>query len=255
LAEYLSHFPGPFLEDLVEGRCLPFVGAGFSLNARLPPGKNMLAWDGVGQAAAALLQDYQYTTALEALSTFEHEYSRSKLVEFLIKTLQTSVVQPGTAHDEFCCIPFDRVVTTNWDFLLEAGYARMSKYCMPLVSEEQLSVRSKDVWVRLLKLHGDLYHPNRMVVTEEDYDGFLARYPLLATYLSSMLIDSTALFIGYSLDDPDFRQVWQVVKDRLGTLRSPAYTLYEAIQPTIGVKINWRRQSRVVPPTPADPAG
>jgi SIR2-like domain len=29
----------------------------------------------------------------------------------------------------------------------------------------------------------------------------------LATYLSNQLITKTAVFIGYSLDDPDFRQL------------------------------------------------
>ncbi len=33
------------------------------------------------------------------------------------------------------------------------------------------------------------------------------------------------MLIGYSLDDPDFRQVWHVVTQRLGRSRRPAYTL------------------------------
>ena len=40
----------------------------------------------------------------------------------------------------------------------------------------------------------------------------------MSTYLANLLISRTALFIGYSLDDPDFRAIWQVVKDRLGRL-------------------------------------
>jgi hypothetical protein len=35
---------------------------------------------------------------------------------------------------------------------------------------------------RLIKLHGDLWHPGRLLVTEADYDSFLANYQLLATY-------------------------------------------------------------------------
>ena len=108
---------------------------------------------------------------------------------------------------------------------MEQAYARISKYCIPLVSEDQLAVGDSQAGIRLLKLHGDLHHPNRLVVTEEDYDAFLTSFPLLATHLSSLLIEHTAFFIGYSLDDPDFRQIWQVVKERLGVLRRPAYVL------------------------------
>ncbi|MFD1875553.1 SIR2 family NAD-dependent protein deacylase [Hymenobacter bucti] len=79
--------------------------------------------------------------------------------------------------------------------------------------------------VGLLKLHGDLHHPKRLVATEEDYDKFLNSYPMLATFLANLLITRTAFFIGYSVDDSDFRQVWQLIKERLGDLRRKAYTV------------------------------
>jgi hypothetical protein len=218
LPDYLRYFPTPFLEDLVKDRCLPFVGARMSLNAILPEGENAPDWQGAGKSIASKLPDYEYTTPVEALSTYEQLYQRSKLVEALHDILHISHSQPGRAQEEFCRIPFDLVVTTNWDMLLEAGYARADLYCMPILSEDQLGLSQPDAGVRPLKIHGDLHHPERLVATEEDYDGFLTRSPLIATYLSSLLIDHTPLFIGYSLDDPDFRQIWQVIKDRLGKL-------------------------------------
>ena len=33
------------------------------------------------------------------------------------------------------------------------------------------------------------------------------------------------MFIGYSLDDPDFRQIWHIVSERLGRTRRMAYTI------------------------------
>jgi hypothetical protein len=74
-------------------------------------------------------------------------------------------------------------------------------------------------------LHGDLHHPKRLVATEEDYDGFLNKYPMLATYVANLLISRTPFFIGYSLDDSDFRQIWQLIKERLGSLRRQAYVI------------------------------
>ncbi|MHB1351144.1 MAG: SIR2 family NAD-dependent protein deacylase [Desulfobulbaceae bacterium] len=245
MPEYISYFPIPFLEDLVQGRCLPFVGAGFSLNAKIPNGKIMLDWDGLGKKAALSLPEYQYTTAIEALSAYAHEFSRVKLVEFLSSALLVTSIQPAKTHEHFCRLPFERVVTTNFDFLLEHTYTAISKYCIPLISEEQLSVGNSQAGVRLLKIHGDLHHPNRLVVTEEDYDSFLASYPLLATHLSSLLIDHTAFFVGYSLDDPDFRQIWQVVKERLGELRRPGYVLQVGAPPHVVARYE-RRGVKVI---------
>jgi hypothetical protein len=61
-------------------------------------------------------------------------------------------------------------------------------------NEEQLSINTGNAGTLLLKLHGDLRHPSRLIVSEADYDGFLAGYPLLATYLANQLIRKTAIW-------------------------------------------------------------
>ena len=225
MAKYISLFPKPVLDDLVTGRWLPVVGAGMSLNATVPPGKKMPLWAGLGKELADELTDYTSTSVLDSISAYEHEYGRARLVERLFDILLIKDAQPGNAHKEFCTIPFDIVCTTNFDFLLERQYDLTPRYVYPVVDEEQLSINSGNAGTLLLKLHGDLRHPNRLIVSETDYDGFLSRYPLLATYLSNLLITKTAVFIGYSLDDPDFRQIWHIVSDRLGRARRMAYAL------------------------------
>ena len=75
-AKYLSHFPKPLLDDLVAGRWLPVIGAGFSKNAVLPVGKEMPLWNELGNAFASEIGDYSATNALDAISAFEHEYGR-----------------------------------------------------------------------------------------------------------------------------------------------------------------------------------
>lgn len=223
--KYLKNFPKPLLGDLVAGRWLPVVGAGLSKNATLPNGKSLPLWNELGKSIAKEMSDYSYVNALDALSAYEHEFGRPKLIETLSELLLTDEARPGKVHAAFCSIPFDVVCTTNFDFLLEKQYELSPRLCTPIVDEEQLSVRISAASVAILKLHGDLNHPNRLVATEEDYDGFLARYPLIATHLSNYLITRTAVLFGYSLDDPDFRQLWQVIGDRLGKSRRTAYTV------------------------------
>ena len=225
MAKYIPHFPKPVLDDLVTGKWLPVVGAGMSLNAVVPPGKKMPLWTGLGKALAHELTDFTSTSALDSISAYEHEFGRAHLIEKLSDILLIRDAQPGSAHKEFCTIPFDIVCTTNFDFLLERQYDLTPRYVYPVVDEEQLSINGGNAGTLLLKLHGDLHHPNRLIVTESDYDGFLTSFPLLATYVSNQLITKTAVFIGYSLEDPDFRQIWRVVANRLGRSRRMAYTL------------------------------
>jgi len=222
---YLPHFPKPVLDDLVTGKWLPVVGAGMSLNAILPAGKKMPLWAGMSKELTDELSDFASTSILDGISAYEYEFGRSRLIERLSEVLLIKEAHPGNAHKEFCTIPFDIVCTTNFDFLLERQYDLTPRYVYPVVDEEQLSINGSSAGTLLLKLHGDLRHPSRLIVTEADYDGFLSRYPLLATYLSNQLITKTAIFIGYSLDDPDFRQIWHVVSERLGRTRRMAYTI------------------------------
>lgn len=223
--KYIHNFPKPFLQDLVESKSLPFVGAGFSKNAEIPRRKKMLDWDELGKAVAEEIQDYRYTNAIDAISAYCHEYSRTSLIEKLTKLLLINSIKPGKSHKAFCDLQFDIVCTTNFDFLLEQGYQLSSKYCRPILDEDQLSINTGNDGPILLKIHGDLHHPNRLVATEEDYDRFISSNPMLSTYLANLLITRTPLFIGYSLDDADFRQIWQLIKDRLGNLRRQAYVI------------------------------
>jgi len=225
MATYLKYFPQPLLEDIIENRCVPFIGAGFSRNAVLPPGITMPLWDGLAKGLASQIPDFEYSDALDAISAFDHAYSRAKLVEALGRMLHISTAQAGGSHKAFCALPFETVCTTNFDFLLERGYEGVGKYCRPITDEDQLSTHTGKATVDLLKFHGDLNHPRRMIVTEEDYTAFIARNPLIATFLANQLISKTAFFVGYSLDDPDFRLIWQIVGDRLGKLRRLAYTI------------------------------
>jgi len=225
MTEYIQYFPKPLLDDIIEDRCLPIIGAGFSLNAKVPNGSAMVDWNGLGNKVAEVLPETINLNAIEALSAYSHEFSRVKLIEFISSTLLLSSIQPGLVHKLFCKLPFEKVVTTNFDFLLEQAYSINKRYCIPVISEEQLSISKIKSGVKLYKLHGDIHHPERLIVTEDDYDGFLSLYPLYSTYLSSLLIENTALFVGYSLDDPDFRQIWHIVKERLGKQSRPGYVI------------------------------
>ena len=185
----------------------------------------MPLWNELGKSLADDMSDYDFENPIDAISSYEHEFGRPKLIEKLSDLLGLREAQPGDAHRTFCGVQFDIVCSTNFDFLLERQYELTQRSCIPLIDEDQLSINLPDSSIALLKLHGDLNHPNRLVVTEEDYDKFLERYPIIATYLANLLITRTAVLIGYSLDDPDFRHVWQVVGERLGKARRLAYVL------------------------------
>lgn len=86
-AKYISNFPKPVLNDLATGKWLPVVGAGMSLNATVPPGKNMPLWAGLSKELADELADFTSTSTLDAISAYEHEFGRARLIERLSEIL------------------------------------------------------------------------------------------------------------------------------------------------------------------------
>lgn len=224
MCNYLSFFPEPLLEDIIKGECLPIIGSGFSLNAEMPKNVTMPLWKKLGEKFAKYLKGFDSTdNALETISAYSHNFSRNNMVSKLRTFLNIDQISPGITHKLFAEIPFKIVCTTNFDNLLENSYSM----CKPIVivEEPQLSISYDDRIPLIFKLHGDLDHPSRLVVTEDDYDLFVTKNPLLTTYLSYLLIVKTPLFIGYSIDDPDFRQIYKIVSEHLGPSKRPAYAI------------------------------
>ena len=222
MTQYLQYIPKTLQEDFINNNVIPIVGAGFSKNAIIPPNVTMPDWNQLGQHVASYIMDYEYTNALDALSIFENEYSRIKLIELLAKELHIHEIQPSPTYMAFCDIFYDTICTTNFDFLLDETLQLSKRPVSVIVSEEKLSINMKDS-TKLIKLHGDFNHPNNMVITERDYDLFLDNNKLLATYISNLFITKTLFLVGYSFDDNDTRNLWQIINSRLGSLKKLAY--------------------------------
>jgi hypothetical protein len=233
------------LDDLVRGRWLPVLGAGFSANAAVPEGSKMPRWNELGAELAAEIPGYQPSGAVDSISAYEAAYGRPRLVERIARALLAGRAAPGEAHRAFCEMPFETVLTTNFDLLLEDQYTALRRVCHPILDESQLSILNPYDGPTLVKFHGDIHHPEQLVATEDDYDSFLVRKPMLATYITALLVTKVAVLIGYSLDDPDFRQLLAVVADRLGSNKLSPWVVTLDADPTTLARFT-RRGVRVV---------
>ncbi|WP_157226008.1 SIR2 family NAD-dependent protein deacylase [Rhodococcus sp. AW25M09] len=226
MAPLIDHVPRHLLDELVEGSWLPIVGAGFSRNAIAQGGDPPVSWLELG---AALRGDVdgadEASGTLEIISAFEQAFGRVALVDRTASLIRAYDSAPGAAHLAFARVGFTNVVTTNFDLLLERAYEQINKGCLPVVDETQLSTPNRYAGPRLIKFHGDINHPARMVITEEDYDQFLHSFPLLVTSVTAMLVERTGILVGYSLDDPDTRQILALIKRRLGPMYRPLWTV------------------------------
>jgi hypothetical protein len=223
----LKYFPRPLLDDLAAGRWLPIVGAGMSRNADVEAGSPGIPdWSELGKVIAeGLGPEYGGSGPVESISAYEHAFGRNKLVEKLTEALGRGNPRPGAVHRAFCELPFDFVVTTNAEQILEAGYRERHGDVLAVVEESQLRLKNPYLSPTLVKLHGDIHHPDSLVFSENDYDAFTAQRPLFVTWLANQLISKTGILIGYSLDDPDFRAINAQLRSRLGQKALDLYAI------------------------------
>ena len=227
---FLGKYGEALCRDLIGNRWLPLVGAGLSAKAVSKAGKplSLPLWPELGRALARELRSEIPSDPLSAITEYASVNSRPDLIARLIKLLKVGEACPGPAHVEFCSIPFDIVCTTNFDQLLEDQYRSLNRQIFPIIEEDQLPVAVDPGVTRLVKVHGDLNHPKRAIITLADYTRFAIDYALIATYLSCQFMSRTVVLIGYSFNDPDLQKLRQVLVDRLGEMNRPMYALIPA---------------------------
>ena len=219
------NIPKPLLDDIASGKCLPFIGAGFSLNATLPEGEVMPDWSGLTQSFMIDIGATKPKNGPDIAMDYERQFGRVQLIEKIRDVLHSDTAEPGEAHLAFVQLPFDTIYTTNFDLLIEDACVGIHKPYRSLVGELQLPFHGGPLTTNIVKMHGDLRHEEHIVLNRDDYDSFLDKYPVISTHLSAMLITRTALFVGYSLTDPDFNQIREVVRSRLGRFQRMSYII------------------------------
>lgn len=115
--------------------------------------------------------------------------------------------------------PIDTIVTTNWDTYFEDECGATA-----FVNDEDLAFW--DIPKRkVLKLHGTIANFGSMIATRVDYKKCTRklRSGLLGARLKSLLATRAIVFIGYSLRDDDFLQIFRTTRKQLAQFNRQAY--------------------------------
>ncbi|MBQ3511168.1 MAG: SIR2 family protein [Bacilli bacterium] len=113
------------------------------------------------------------------------------------------------------------IITTNWDRQFEEKCN-----CMPVVYNGDIPLLD-DNKRKVYKIHGSIDNIGTLIITEEDYERCYneLRENLIGGKVKELLSRKTVVFIGYSLEDEDFRKIWQFIDDKLGELKPHFYVV------------------------------
>ncbi len=196
------------------------------------------------------------------LSTSEAAFAAGPSPQLLSQAgMEISRQDPLEPHRALASLPLSIYITTNLDHWMEKALEEVRKY-PPVVevlpwNEELIRLYKKQSYFALHKeyrpsvdqplvyhLFGHLDLPESIVLTEDDYFDFLKgiahisgkqSQSLIPAFVQRILSDSALLFLGYQMEDWNFRVLFRSIVDMAGEGRISRYShIAVQIMPEVG---------------------
>ena len=229
------------LQEMSAGNAVLFCGAGVS-QSRYPIWSTLLR--GLAAEVALPTKNMDY---LDVPQWYVEARGRDALEQRLVHTY-SAPAEPTRLQRIIARFPWDVVFTTNYDRLLELAFQEQGREVDVVVEDPQIGRVTERSRTTLVKMHGCVSRPHSLVVTREDYDAYARRHPAIITYLQSLLSTRTFLFVGFSLRDPNFRSIYRIVQQVLGSFRRYAYAIFLERAVNEYILQYWRRQRLLILP-------
>ncbi len=231
--------PEGLLRGLAQGSGVLFVGAGASCAAGLPTWAELSQGmtDRILGTASSSHEREQLSSFIvgggplavaqmlrERIGTFDYH-------QFLVDTLRRPVPL-APVHRALRRLPIRLILTTNFDKLLEKAYRLPDGDDPPVViSTPQLASIQEQKGHLVVKLHGDIDHPDTIVLTSDDYLAYFDRHQALRAFLEYQFSHRTVLFVGFGLKDPNFDLIFEEARRTLMHRGRPAYAVMVGTNP------------------------
>jgi NAD-dependent SIR2 family protein deacetylase len=193
-------FVSKFLKELNEDNAAVFIGAGLSKAA------GYVDWPGLlSQVAEGLGLDVTKETDLVALAQYHlnaNAANRHHLSQLLIDEF-SDLKDPTENHALLARLPIQTYWTTNYDRLIEKALEAGGKRVDAKYTKEQLATTRRGRDAVIYKMHGDIEHPDKAVLSKDDYERYHQTHGPFVTALSGDLVEKTFLFLGFSFTDPN----------------------------------------------------
>ncbi len=209
----MDALPMALRNALEAGNCVLFLGAGIGHYAKDGAGK--VAPDG-SALAKEIAAEFAIDVGPDAIDLakiaqlVEIRKGRSELVAFLSRRLAD--LEPDENLRWLFSLTWKAIFTTNYDRIVERAYEQAvdprQRAVSVSLSAEVVPVDQR-FEVPLYHLHGALFadNPPHILITEDDYSTFRERRKMLFDILKLECATAPILYVGYSLQDPNWRIV------------------------------------------------
>lgn len=211
-------WPEALYKDLARRRCVIYLGSGVSKNSQNEQGEHPKTWKEfllfladckeMSKEQKSLLcskiecGDYLLVCELAHDFLGEERYNNILRQEFQQKRFEHSDI-----HESIQQLDSRLVVSANFDQIYENYARQVTKGAVTVKNyyDDDLASYIRNSDDLILKLHGTIDTPNKMVFTQSQYAEARNHNPGFYQILSALITTHTFLFLGAGLNDPDIR--------------------------------------------------
>lgn len=216
---------------MAENKLIVFVGAGASVNSGVP-----LWGDAIKKIKEKLEPEFGDLNDYLKIPQFYYNSRGFKEYNELIKEIFSyESKMPNEIHKCIFELKPAHIITTNYDDFLEKTSDQNGEFLEIIERDADIPYAKNDRL--LIKMHGGFKYDN-YILKEDDYLNYGENFKLTETLIKALIARNTILFVGYSFDDPDTKQIFNWTKNALGNDFQRAYMIV-AHQPYNQILLNY----------------
>lgn len=205
-------------KSMIENNLVVFVGAGVSMGSGYPSWTDLVK--DIGERLGVDIANYSDNTIVPQL--YYNARGKKDYNETVHELFHKPNTKPNAIHEQIVALNPKCVITTNYDTLLEQAFNECGVFLDVIEKDSDLPYAHSDNMI--IKMHGGFKY-NNFVLKEDDYLNYSYNFTLIETYIKALFARYTVLFIGYSFNDSDTKQIFSWVRNILHEDQQRAYLI------------------------------
>lgn len=212
-----------------QGNLIVFLGAGLSRTYTdtttgktyygIPAAREII--ENISKEKVYISQDMSFEQAFFMIKNRE---GRTEVERVLEDYVDIPTLKPLPAHELLAEMSFPAFITTNFDGLLEKALDKNRKKYYSIIEDKDVC-RWRNYQVPYIKLHGCVTRPSSMIAAEDEYIPFSLNKPIITSLIKTLLANKVVLFLGFSLGDSDFKNLYKEINIVLGKNMPQSYAV------------------------------
>lgn len=229
-------WPNSLINDIARRRCVIFLGSGISRNSVNAAGVSPKTWEATLNSALPHLdkttqrcikKHINAKNFLMACELIRHTMGRDNFVDFLQNEFVKPKFKEAEIHKAIFELDSRIVITPNFDSIYDV-YVRHETLGATQVKhyyDSDIADVIRGDSRLILKIHGDIGTPDKLIFTKVDYAKARANYGDFYSIIEALLLTHTFIFLGAGLNDPDIALLLEDYNFKYGFTRKHYFVI------------------------------